>query len=151
MPEPVKSVYDTNIMVSGAITFGLPHLTLLLVRHGRVKLYISSPLLSEYRRVLSRPEFQAARNIRLVLEVIERYSNLVIPTVTLNVTLDPSDNRVVECAVTAPAEYIVTGNKRHFPFYSYEGIKIVNAREFLSEVAPEDLERYERLRYYDYG
>jgi hypothetical protein len=46
---------------------------------------------------------------------------------------DLSDNRVLECAVTGDAQYIVTGNKKHFSFFQFKGVKIVNPEEFIAE------------------
>lgn len=144
--QVVKAVYDTNTIVSGIISSGIPQSTLLLALSGKVKLFVSPPLLEEYRRVLfRRPRFQTIPNAQQAFALIEHQAALVHPRVTLNVTIDPSDNRVVECAVEGEVGYIVTGNKRHFPSPTYEGIKIVNAREFMEEVAPDFLSFWELL------
>lgn len=45
---------------------------------------------------------------------------------------DPSDNRFLECAVAGHADYLVTKNIRHFPQKTYEDVKIVRIRKFLS-------------------
>ena len=45
--------------------------------------------------------------------------------------IDPDDNIVLSCAVEGQATYLVTGNKKHFPFQTYQEIKIVNPREFI--------------------
>jgi putative PIN family toxin of toxin-antitoxin system len=142
MPEvaAVKAVYDTNVIVSAAISEeGIPWWTLQLALSGEVHLFVSPPLLEEYRRVIAKPHLRAYPNIQQTFETLERRAELIIPAFTLNMTLDPSDNRVVECAVEAKAYYIVTGNKRHFPFSTYEGIKVVSPREFLEEIAPDIL------------
>ncbi|MCC5655576.1 hypothetical protein LC608_00925 [Nostoc sp. XA010] len=45
---------------------------------------------------------------------------------------------VLECAIVGNATHIVTGDKRHLlPLGSYQGIAIVNARDFLNLVIPE--------------
>jgi putative PIN family toxin of toxin-antitoxin system len=144
--EVVKAVYDTNVMVSAVLAPGPPWLTLQLVLSGRVKIFVSPPLLEEYRRVLRRPRYQRIPNLPLrTLQLIELNSTLVFPSTTLDVTSDPDDNRIVECAIEGKVSYIVTGNKRHFPFSSYQRIKIVNAREFMEEVAPDFLLFWELL------
>lgn len=43
---------------------------------------------------------------------------------------DPDDNHFLECAEAAGADYLVTGNKKHFPS-SYKNARVVDAREFL--------------------
>ncbi len=55
---------------------------------------------------------------------------LVVPSRRTQVTPDPDDNIFLECAEEARADYLVTGNKRHFPRF-WEFTKIVNARELL--------------------
>lgn len=104
----IKAVYDTNVIVSGIISRGIPRLTLHLALSGRVKLFVSPALLEEYRQVLRRPIYQTIPNAQQILEAIERNSTVVFPFFTLNVALDPPDNRVVECADEAKAHYLVT-------------------------------------------
>jgi predicted nucleic acid-binding protein len=49
---------------------------------------------------------------------------------TLSVSPDEADNRFLECAGEAQADYLVTGNKRHFP-KRWKSTQVVNARELL--------------------
>jgi predicted nucleic acid-binding protein len=48
---------------------------------------------------------------------------------------DPDDNRFLECADAARADYLVTGNLRHFPRF-WKKTKIITPREFIGLVAP---------------
>ena len=50
---------------------------------------------------------------------------------------DGDDNRFLECAAAAEADYLVTGNKRHFPM-QWKKTRIVNARELLHLLAAND-------------
>ena len=61
------------------------------------------------------------------------------PRRTLTVTRDPADNRFLECAEASKADYLVTGNRRHFP-KEWRQTQIVNARELLEWTIP-DLQR----------
>ncbi|MGC2659418.1 MAG: hypothetical protein WA324_15795 [Bryobacteraceae bacterium] len=56
-----------------------------------------------------------AAAIKGVIALIRRLSIVVKPLRTLNLSPDESDNRFFECADTAHAHYIVTGNKKDFP------------------------------------
>jgi predicted nucleic acid-binding protein len=56
----------------------------------------------------------------------------------LDVTSDQEDNKVLECALEGRAQYIFTGNIRHFPKH-YQGISVVRPREFITVLAA-DLE-----------
>jgi uncharacterized protein len=46
---------------------------------------------------------------------------------------DPDDDCFLECAEAAQADFLITGNKRHFP-KRWKGTEIVNAREFLTSI-----------------
>jgi uncharacterized protein len=50
-------------------------------------------------------------------------------------TSDPEDNIFLECADAARADYLVTGNVRHFPRF-WKKTKVITSREFLGLVAP---------------
>jgi predicted nucleic acid-binding protein len=52
---------------------------------------------------------------------------------------DPGDAEFIACALQAGAEFIVTGNKRHYPIESCGQVKVVSARElleFLNQAQP---------------
>ena len=51
------------------------------------------------------------------------------------VTSDPADDMFVECADAARADYLITGNQRHFPAF-WKNTKIITSSEFLSIIAP---------------
>ncbi|MGO9267628.1 MAG: putative toxin-antitoxin system toxin component, PIN family [Candidatus Binataceae bacterium] len=62
-------------------------------------------------------------------------SQLVSSTHTLHVASDPGDDKFLECADAARADYLVTGNQRHFPKF-WKKTKVITSRDFLSVVAP---------------
>jgi predicted nucleic acid-binding protein len=48
---------------------------------------------------------------------------------------DPDDDKVLECATTAGATHIVTGDRRHLlPLGTFQGIPILTAADFLAVV-----------------
>jgi predicted nucleic acid-binding protein len=50
------------------------------------------------------------------------------------VTPDPEDDKFAECADVPRADYLVTGNQRHFPRF-WKKTKVITCRDFIS-VAP---------------
>jgi putative PIN family toxin of toxin-antitoxin system len=134
---PLRLVLDTNIMVSAALKLGgLQRTALLLAITKPARLYVSPPILSEYRAVLARPELRIRKGLRLqLLQLIENRASLVSPSQSLQITSDPGDNLFLECADTARADYLITGNQRHFPQF-WKKTKIISSREFISIVAP---------------
>jgi len=86
--------------------------------------------------VLARPELKIRKGLRRqLLQVIKNHSYTVAPTRRLEVAGDPDDNMFVECADAARADYLVTGNLRHFPRF-WKKTKIITPREFIGIVAP---------------
>jgi putative PIN family toxin of toxin-antitoxin system len=133
----LRLVIDTNILVSAALKpEGLQRTILILAVTKPARLYVSDAILSEYGEVLSRPELQVRRGIRQqLLQLIGKRSHLVRPARRLRLANDPDDDKFLECADAARADYLVTGNQRHFPAL-WKRTKVITSREFLSVVAP---------------
>jgi putative PIN family toxin of toxin-antitoxin system len=134
---PLRLVIDTNIVVSAALKpAGLQRTVLLLAITKPARLYISDTILGEYTEVLSRPELKIRKGLqRQLIDLIMRYSHPVTPSRHLQVAQDTDDNLFLECADAARADYLVTGNQRHFPKF-WKQTKVVTSREFLDIVAP---------------
>ncbi len=134
---PLRLVLDTTIVVSAALKpEGLQRTVLLLAITKPANLYISEAILAEYQVVLARPEFQIRRGVRQqLLQLIRSHAHRIIPSQPLEVTRDPDDNKFLECADAARADYLVTGNQRHFPRF-WKKTAVITSREFISIVAP---------------
>jgi uncharacterized protein len=134
---PLRLVIDTNVVVSAALTpEGLQRTTFLLAITKPARLYVSQPILEEYAEVLSRPEFKIRKGLRQqLLQLIKNRGNLVLSSRRLEVSSDPDDNRFLECADVARADYLVTCNLRHFPRF-WKKTTIITPREFIGLVAP---------------
>ena len=134
---PLRLVIDTNVLVSAAIKpAGLQRTVLLLGITKPARLYVSRPILEEYSEVLSRPELRIRKGLRQqLLQFIKIHCYTVAPTRLLEVTSDPDDNMFLECADTARADYLVTGNQKHFPRF-WKKTKVITPREFINLVAP---------------
>jgi uncharacterized protein len=134
---PLRLVLDTNIVVSAALKpDGLQRTVLLLAITKPARLYVSPAILVEYRDLLSRPELHIRKGLRhQLLQIIKSRSHSVTPARRLQVTSDPGDNIFPECADTARADYLVTGNTRHFPSF-WKKTKVITSREFLTVVTP---------------
>jgi len=128
----MRVVYDTNVLVSAALKPGsIPAVLVSLALVQRVHLCVSPPILAEYKEVLHRPKFGfEAPSIDALLADLTRTALLVHPTMPLTVALDEADNRFLECALEASAAFLVTGNLRHFPVATFEGIQILEPARF---------------------
>jgi len=134
---PLRLVVDTNIVVSAALKpEGLQRTVLLLAITKPARLYVSTAIVAEYRDMLSRQQLQIRKGLRQqLLELIGKRAHWVVPVRHLLVTSDPDDNIFLECADAARADYLVTGNTRHFPRF-WKKTKVITSREFVSLVTP---------------
>lgn len=134
---PLRLVLDTNIVVSAALKpEGLQRTVLLLELTKPARLYVTDAILAEYAVVLARPELKIRKGVRQqLLQLIRSRAHRVNPARKLQVTPDPDDNIFLECADAARADYLVTGNTRHFPKF-WKKTKVITSREFINIVAP---------------
>ncbi len=130
-------VIDTNVLVSANLNAGgLEAVVLALALDRKIQMYVSGPILAEYERVLlySRLKFKPAQ-VRAVLPLLRDRSVLVTSARVVTACRDDPDNRFIECAEAAGTEFLVTGNKKHFP-RRWKTTRVVNARELLGLVGP---------------
>jgi uncharacterized protein len=134
---PLRLVLDTNVVISAALNpRGLSRSVLLLASARPAQLYLSPSILAEYRSVLARRELRIRRGLQLQLVgLLEHRGRLVYPSRTVRAASDPADNIFLECADEARADYLITGNLRHFPKF-WKATKIVTSREFMELVGP---------------
>jgi len=134
---PLRLVLDTNGLVSAALKpTSLQRTALLLTLTKPARLYVSAPILEEYGDVLARPALGISKGVRLqLMQLIKNRSYVVTPTRRLDVCSDPDDNMFLECADAARADYLITGNQRHFPAF-WKSTKVISAREFVGLAAP---------------
>ena len=112
-----RIVLDTSVLVSAALRpLGQPALVVHMIAFRAVELCVSQDVLAEYREVLGRPKFSHldSEEVSRLLAMIEAEGTMFQPTEVLTISDHPSDNRFYECADAASADYIVTGNLKHF-------------------------------------
>jgi len=128
----LRVVYDTNVIVSAALKPGsLPASLVSLAMTRRVRLFVSLAILEEYEAVLKRPKLRLdPKRVEAFLRDLRKAAARVRPSRRVSEAPDEADNRFLECALAARADYLVTGNKKHFPLPEFEGIKVVSPAEF---------------------
>ena len=128
-------VLDTNVLVSANLSDeGLEALVVSLAVNQKIQLYVSEPILREYEQVLRYPRLKfEPREVAQFLARLRRNSVLVMPTHTVSASPDEADNRFLECAEAAGADFLVTGNKKHFP-KRWKTTEVVNSRELLGRI-----------------
>lgn len=131
-------VLDTNVVVSAHLNAdGYERHVLDLVLAGKLQLVASEPILAEYEGVLLRPKFGIrAFLVKRSMRAVRATARMVRPQHKLALTRDPDDNPFLECAEASRADYLVTGNKRHFP-RQWKKTLVVNSKELLEWIVPE--------------
>jgi putative PIN family toxin of toxin-antitoxin system len=130
----MRVVLDTNVLLSALVFPGSkPDQVLQRVRGGEVELFLSSFILTELERIL-RDKFRfTKRQTDERVTVIRRMAALVEPTERIAlVTAKDDDNRILESALAAGADYLVTGDKEHLlPLKCIGTTQIVTPAAFL--------------------
>ena len=142
----IKAVLDTNVLVSACWKpDGLEAGTVALALAGAYTICVSPPVLSEYRDVLARKKLQPySERAQGLLSRLERVAISLESPLRIDAARDEDDNRFLECALATEANYLITGNLRHYPDIC-GGTRIVNARRFLSECFDRELARLDHL------
>ena len=127
---------DTNIVVSACLRpEGAPATIVELALLGAFIVCLSPDMLREYREVLARPKFsRQLERIRVLLAGLEEVAVAVTPDRKVEISPDDADNRFLECSDAAGADFLVTGNRKHFPEL-FGKIRVVAPRDFLTELA----------------
>ena len=132
--NPPRVVLDTNILISGIGFPGKQRQILLLTLTGQVKSVTSAVLLAEFEDIVNK-KFPKLRNeSEKTVRKIRKKFIIVSPIVSVNVSRDEDDNRVIEAAVKGNCNFIITGDKDLLDLGKYKHIKILTADQFLSNV-----------------
>ena len=130
----MRVVLDTNVIVSGLNFPGNERLVLELAFRGRFELYLSNFILNEVAGVLERKFDWNEERSAQALNALRNAASIIDPQRLPDmVQAGHPDNRILECAVAANAQYLVTGDRKHLmPLEEHHGASILNAPRFLS-------------------
>jgi uncharacterized protein len=134
----VNVVFDTNVVASASFWRGAPFDCLAAWAQGRCVAVVSSGLLAEYQETVQelRLDYPGRKCVEWV-EALTESAELVFPVERApGATPDPDDEMILECALAAEADFIVSGDKKHLlALRQFEGIPIVSPAEFLRHLA----------------
>ena len=125
---------DTNVIVSGLNFPGNERMVLDLALRGRFELVLSWFILGEVSGVLTRKFGWDQERAARAIATLENAATVIEPPRLAEVIGGGhADSRILECAVAAGADYLITGDRRHLlPIGEHKGTTIVNAPRFLS-------------------
>lgn len=133
-----KVVLDTNVLISAMVFGGNPRDILNKILKGEMKPAISKDILDEMEGVLSGKKFRYPRPIIYsIRNALEDLAEFVTPEKTVKaIKDDPNDNRILECALEAKADLIISGNHHLLDLKKYRGITIMTASDLMKERRP---------------
>ncbi len=128
----MKVVFDTNVFISAFILPGSQgEQAFLLGRRGLFDLCSSVSILTETAKTLWAKFEQPDEDIKASLQIISRAVILVKPSHKITVLIDAPDNRILECAVEAEADLVVTGDRHLLKLKKFQEIPIIRLADFL--------------------
>mgnify|MGYP000011741149 CR=1 FL=1 len=129
----MKVVFDTNIYISAfVIPGGNAEKAYLHAVDGNFELCTSIAILTELARKLDEKFGWEKEKIELLITSISNLANTFKTSPRLKVLSDDPDNRILECALDATAEFIVTGDKHLLNLTRYQDIEIIKLSAFLA-------------------
>lgn len=137
----IRAIVDTNVLVSGIVSQRLkpPTATAAVVaawRTGLFELLLSKDIIDEVDRTLRKPYF--ARRVddptrARLLGLLRRRSRLVeLSTRLTGIATHPEDDLVLSAAVSARADYLVTGDRPLLALGSHQGVRVISPSAFLT-------------------
>jgi putative PIN family toxin of toxin-antitoxin system len=135
----IRAVLDTNVLASGFVEFAkaerAPARLLRLWRDQRFALVMSAEILTEllntfadpyFRRQLTTQQIHAAQLLLQEEAIWQPFTARISGAAT-----HPEDDQILAAAVSAQAEYLVTGDKKLQQLGTYQGVRLISPRAFL--------------------
>lgn len=128
----MKAVFDTNIYISAFIVPGRKsEQAYLHALKGDFVLCTSLAILTETAQKLRDKFGWHEDKIVLALKSIAQIATVIRPRSRIHVLADEPDNRILECAITAESDFIVTGDRHLLSLKTFRNIVILSLSDFL--------------------
>lgn len=132
---PLRVVVDTNVIVSALGFGGRPLEALLRTFDEDAQLVASEKTLDELERVMAYDHLPFTSTERAQYPTLLRLeAEIVCPDDSITRVRDADDDKFLECAVEADADYIVSGDDDLLDLGSHDGTDIVTPAEFVEAV-----------------
>ncbi|HZL13243.1 MAG TPA: putative toxin-antitoxin system toxin component, PIN family [Verrucomicrobiae bacterium] len=134
----MRVIFDTNVVASASFWRGTPFDCLAAWANRRCEAVVSPALLSEYHETIEELRLEyPARKFVAWTDALAESATLVFPMENASgTTIDPDDEMILECALAAEADFIVSGDKKHLlVLRRFRDIPIVSPADFLRLLA----------------
>jgi putative PIN family toxin of toxin-antitoxin system len=133
----MKVVLDTNILASGAIsTTGSLRAIVDAWRNSQFRVIVSPPIVEELEHTLQKPYFRRYLPEKLAsrfLKLVQKQATVSPITVSVHgIASHPEDDVILATAVSAKADYLVTGDTKLQHVRTYKGVTILSPKQFLT-------------------
>ena len=130
----MRVVLDTNVLVSGIFFQGIPGKIVDAWVDGRFSLFISPSILEEYARVINDLAAEHENSMAFEwMEILAELSHLIPNSSSATpYSRDRQDDKFIECAISAKADYLVTGDKDLTQISETFSFKIITPSKFLA-------------------
>jgi putative PIN family toxin of toxin-antitoxin system len=134
--QPIQIILDTNILYAAMRSRnGASFRLISLLPSGKFTINVSVPLVLEYEDVLSRSVLELNYTLKEIDAILDNLCAMAnrheVFYLWRPFLRDPGDDLILELAVKANCNYIVTYNKQDFIGVDVFGVKVVDSREFL--------------------
>ncbi len=139
----MKVVLDTNVIIDGfKDDYSYEKQIIDAVIQGEIEAYANHQTVQEnkliMRRIIDNPQYEN--------EINNFYSqlNLVVNRKQINIVSDPEDNKILESAVEAQADYLITRDNDLLSLGKFQDIEIVNPPQFWTKYKDEGQELWKQ-------
>ncbi|MBK8625130.1 MAG: putative toxin-antitoxin system toxin component, PIN family [Saprospiraceae bacterium] len=133
--NPLKIVVDTNVLLVSILPRFSYYKIFEEIQSGKVNVYVSNDIVSEYTEVFSRR--YTPHITEILLNTLFNLPNVFFVDPKFQwklIELDPDDNKFVDCAVASSVDYIIS-NDRHFDILKeipFPKVTVLKAEEFIA-------------------
>lgn len=129
----MRIALDTNVLVAGLLSpFNPPGEIVRMTSAGILHLCYDARILSGYKDVLRRPKFNfSARHVDNLLDQIKECGHSIAAEPLKKSPPDIDNEPFLEVAISGKATCLITGNLKHYPFTSCQGLQILLPTDFL--------------------
>jgi putative PIN family toxin of toxin-antitoxin system len=134
--EP-KVVLDTNVWISALLWGGKPAAIIKAAENRKITILITENITAEISQVLAYPKIEKIYRAelsreQLIEQVLKTAKFVEAKTKVTLIKEHPADDKFLECALAARADYLVSGDKHLLKVGSYKKTKILTVNDFLT-------------------
>ena len=139
----MKIVLDTNVLINGfKDEYSYEKKIIDAVIAGEIEAYANKQTLQENKLIAS--QLISSDDYKRDLDNLFAQINWVINRRQISVVRDPEDNKILESAVEADAEYLVTSDNDLLSLDEYQTVKIVNPAQFWANYKDEGMDLWKQ-------